>query len=270
MARLRILVTGGTGFLAPFVVRVAQALGHTVVTTSRSVGDVAIDLQGAGMVDAVLEAMAPDVVLHLAAMARLADCEQDERAATRINAEVPARFAERIGARCVFVSTDLVFDGRAAPYAATAPVSPLSVYGASKAYGEEQVRAHGGRVVRLPLLFGPDASGRGATASLRAQLQRGQRPSLFTNEYRSPMHAFDAAQALVALVERPDGPVLLHVAGPERVSRWELGQRFARVAGLDASALQAAECQDPLRPRDVALVPCLPPSRSLDAMLADG
>jgi dTDP-4-dehydrorhamnose reductase len=269
MAALRVLITGATGFLGAHVAAAVEAAGHVACTTGRHGGAVAVDLAAPGMVAAVHEALRPDVVLHLAALARLDVCEHDPRAAARVNADVPGALAERYGARLLAVSTDIVFDGRGAPYTVDAPPAPLSVYGASKAEGEERVRAHGGRVVRVPLLFGPDARGRGATASLRQQWASGARPGLFTNEYRTPLHAADAARSLTALVVDPDGPALSHLAGPERLSRWELGCRFAAQLGIAPDRVQPIECEDPLRPRDVALVPSVPAVRSLAAMLAD-
>jgi dTDP-4-dehydrorhamnose reductase len=167
---------------------------------------------------------------------------------------LPEQFAERFGARLLFASTDLVFDGRSAPYAENAPPSPLSVYGASKAQGEDRVRVHGGRVVRLPLLFGADPLGRGATASVRAAIAEARPFGLFTNEYRTPLHAADAAGALVEAVVDPDGPNVFHLPGPERVSRWQLAQRLCAVQGLSTEALDSVECQDPLRPSNTRSV----------------
>jgi dTDP-4-dehydrorhamnose reductase len=269
MASLRILVTGATGFLGTHVTAAVKAAGHRALSTGRRGGDVAVDLLAPGMVAAVVQAAAPDLVIHLAALSRLDECERDPAAALRTNAWLPEQFAERFGARLVHVSTDLVFDGAHAPYEPHDPIGPLSVYGQSKAQGEERVRAHGGRVVRLPLLFGPDELGRGATASLRAALQQRRPVSLYPNEYRTPLHAADAAAALVALAVEPDGPGLVHLAGPERVSRWELGRRFVQAQGLDEGLLQPVECVDPLRPRDVSLAGEWRAVRSLSAMLAD-
>lgn len=270
MPALRILVTGASGFLGGFVQRAVRAAGHELLTTSRRSGDAAVDLAAPGIAGALAQALRPDVVLHLAALARLDECEREVPRARAVNADAVEALAERFGARLLAVSTDLVFDGRHAPYGALDPVGPLSVYGLSKAEGEERARAHGARIARLPLLFGADAQGRGATASLRATLQAGRRASLFANEYRTPLHAADAAAALVDLVVAPDGPGLLHVAGPERVSRWELGRRFCARHGLPLGQLDAIECLDPLRPRDVSLRSDVTPRRDLDAMLADG
>ena len=81
--------------------------------------------------------------------------------------------------------------------------------------------------------------------------------------------AADAAQALVEFVVDPDGPNVFHLPGPERVSRWQFAQRFTGVKGLAIETLTSAECQDPLRPRDVSLLGAWRPSRSLDEMLSD-
>lgn len=269
MPALRILVTGASGFLGGYVQSAVRAAGHELLTASRRVGDAAVDLTAPGIAAALAQGLRPDVVMHLAAMSRLDECERDNARARAVNAAAVEALAERFGARLLAVSTDLVFDGRHAPYAANDPVAPLSIYGLSKAEGEELARAHGARVVRLPLLFGGDAQGRGASASLRATLQQGRIASLFPNEYRTPLHAADAAAALVELVVDPAGPGLLHVAGPERVSRWEFGRRLAARHGLRLHLLQPVECLDPLRPRDVSLRSDVLVARSLDAMLAD-
>ncbi|MCB9879896.1 MAG: sugar nucleotide-binding protein [Planctomycetes bacterium] len=269
MVRPRILVTGATGFLGPYVVAALRGRDAAVVTAARSAGDAAVDLSRPGMVDAVLEALAPDRVVNLVAMAKLGDCERDPARAQHVNATLPADLAARLGERLLHVSTDLVFDGRGAPYDEVAPVEPLSAYGVSKAAGEQAVLGSGGRVVRLPLLFGKDDRGRGASAMITAAVAGGQRLALFTNEYRTPLHAADAAEALAELTLDLGGPRLLHVGGPQRCSRWEFGQQVCAALDLSPALLTPAECQDPLRPRDVSLVTQWPQRRSFAAMLRD-
>jgi len=269
MATVRILVTGASGFLGPRVVQTLRDRGHVVLTTSRTNGDAVVDLAAPGMVAAVAQATAPDLVLHLAALARVDECQLHPERARAINTMVPHLWAQRFGARLLHVSTDLVFDGRGAPYSEASTPSPLSVYGSTKAEAEDLVRQHGGRVARLPLLFGPDEHGRGASASLRRSITSGTPSRLFTNEYRTPLHAADAAEALAELVLDPDSPSLVHVPGPERCSRWEFALRFCAAQGLDVEWLSPVECQDSLRPRDVSLVGLFAPRRSLEAMLAD-
>lgn len=266
---MRILVTGHNGFLGPFATAALRARGWEVVTASRTGGDAQVDLAQRGIADALADALAPDFVLNLAACSRLADCERDPARAFATNATAPRLLAERFGDRLLHVSTDLVFDGRGAPYHELDAVGPLSTYGMSKARGEEHVRQHGGRVARLPLLFGPDTHGRGASAMVRAAVAAGRTVVLFTDEYRTPLHAADAANGLVELLPLRRGPGIVHLRGPERCSRWDLGLRLCTAHGLDATLLLPAECQDATRPRDVSLGGEWNPPRSLGAMLAE-
>lgn len=76
------------------------------------------------------------------------------------------------------------------------------------------------------------------------------------DEFRTPLDYATAARILVRLVEIPAAGVL-HIAGRERVSRYELMQRAARVLGLDANLVRANRRQDANlaepRPADVSL-----------------
>lgn len=274
MPAFRALVTGATGFLGPFVVAALKRRRARVVGVGRRGGDVSVDLVHVDTRREVLVASAPDVVVHLAAMSRMGDCAADPDRARLVNALLPGALAEAMGGRLLMVSTDLVFDGRAAPYRATDPVAPLSTYGMTKAEGEERVRAAGGKVVRLPLLFGPDPAFRGATGMIRAALMARKSVALFPNEYRTPLHAADAAVAIAGIAARmAEGdaavPFVQHLPGPERLSRWELGQRFCAVHGLPAELLVPVECEDAARPRDVSLAGEWHASRTMDEMLAD-
>ena len=63
------------------------------------------------------------------------------------------------------------------------------------------------------------------------------RATLFADELRCPIDVTDLAAAVVELVDSDyAGP--LNVAGPEAVSRAELGRLVAHHEGLDASALK--------------------------------
>lgn len=268
MRRFRVLVTGATGFLAPVAASELRRRGHAVTMSSQSGGDRRADLTDGNSRYELLQWARPELVLHAAALASMATCAANPEQARVLNADVPEALARELGARFLMVSTDLVFDGRSPPYQATDPVAPLSAYGASKAEGEERVLRAGGRVVRLPLLFGPDANNRGATGMLRAALTEGRPQLLYTNEYRTPLHVADAARGLADLLVLTAGPQRAHLPGPERISRWQLGRRFCTAHGLPAELLQPAECQDSMRPRDVSLVGEWQCGRSLDEMLA--
>lgn len=260
----RVLLTGATGYLGHHVESQIRARGLELVIAGRRAADVPLDLADPASIQGALESVEPDLILNLAAVSSVGICETEPDLAERGNRDAPAVLAGS-GLRLLHVSTDLVFGGDRAPYASTATPDPLNVYGRTKAQGEAAVDAGGGLVVRLPLLFGPSFDGcRGATDMIRGE----QRVSLYTNEYRTPLHVADAATALVDLL-LTDRTGVLHVAGQERVSRWDFGCRFTAVAGIAADHIVPGECDDPTRPRDVSLVSDWDCPRSLDEALRD-
>lgn len=280
----RFLVLGASGFLGVRLVRalaVASDVGAVFCASRRPTrgwagfdgvegGREALELDLAdGDPAPFLERLRPTVCVLAAAVSRGDACEREPALAQLVNAVAPGRVAAwcaRSGTRLVHVSTDLVFDGELADGAryreGDAP-SPLHVYGRTKAEGERAVlAAHpAALVVRLPLLFG-DSEGRaiGASDALLAALERGERPRLFVDEWRTPLDVDDAAAALVECA-RSEHRGLLHVAGPQRLSRHELGLEVLAASGAPAEEVgdriepvrRAGLDLDPPRPRDVSL-----------------
>jgi dTDP-4-dehydrorhamnose reductase len=217
----------------------------------------------------LFSATQPSVIVIAAALSRMSACDSDPETAREVNGALPgglARLAVSYGARVVHVSTDLVF-GAEPPqeerYTPEDVPAPLSIYGHSKVDGEERVRKADPEalVCRLPLLYG-DSFGRGLGASdgLLAALERGETPVLFDDEWRTPLGVADAARALVELA-RGELAGTLHLAGPERLTRAELGRLILLSNGTGTGKVhrhfrtgtRAELGLDESRPADVSL-----------------
>lgn len=214
----------------------------------------------------------PTHILHVGALTSVTDAYQRPYDARRINTEATGVLvcaAAECAARLVFVSTDMVFDGRQAPYSEIAPTDPPSEYGRSKAAAERLLaRCERALVVRVPLMYGFPCTPRPSTFVQQITALRERQPlRLFTDEYRSPVWVADAARALIALARSGlcDGPRrpraghdgIIHVAGPERLSRYEMGVRFARLLGIPDPVLEPVsrlsfDAAEP-RPADLSL-----------------
>ena len=140
----------------------------------------------------------------------------------------------RSGTRLVFISTDLVFNGERGGYREEDEPAPLSVYGRSKRDAEAIVRASPNSVVvRLSLLYGPSLNGCPSFFDEQTvALRTGRNVTLFTDEWRTPLDLPTAARALAALAAA-DATGLLHIGGPERLSRYEMGLRLASSLGAE-------------------------------------
>lgn len=108
---------------------------------------VVADLSSPESLDALLDAVAPAIIVNAAAYTAVDKAEQEESAATAVNGKalnVLSQWAARHGALLVHYSTDYVFDGTATkPYVEDAETAPAGAYGRSKLAGEEAIRASG-------------------------------------------------------------------------------------------------------------------------------
>jgi dTDP-4-dehydrorhamnose reductase len=140
---MKLLLLGADGQVGWELRRSLAALGE-VVTAGRAEG---ADLAQPQAVAALAERVAPQVIVNAAAYTAVDRAEQEPTLARAVNAESPgalARSAARLDAWLVHYSTDYVFDGSGStPRDESSPTAPLSVYGASKLAGEEQIRASG-------------------------------------------------------------------------------------------------------------------------------
>ncbi|MGR6917338.1 SDR family oxidoreductase [[Actinomadura] parvosata] len=135
------------------------------------------------------------------------------------------------------------FSGAGWSYDETCPPDPITPYGAAKAAAETAVRAvlPAAAIARTSLIVG---HGRSVQETLVRSLATGTREGvLFTDDVRCPVHVTDLAAALVEVAVRGLTGVL-HVAGPDAVSRHELGVLIARRDGLDPSRLRTSRRAD--------------------------
>lgn len=223
----------------------------------------AVDLCDAASGLALLDSTRPRVIVHAAAVTSVQAAYDDPGAARRTNVDATKRLAEWAAghdARLIYISTDMVFDGSAAPYDESAATCPVSRYGRSKADAEEAVRAIGGDalIVRLPLLYGLPAVDRPTTfVSQLAALREGRALRLFTDEFRTPIELGDAARAVIeAAASTATG--VLHVAGPQRLSRYEMIEIAARALAIERpnlTPISRTEAGGPEpRPADLSLL----------------
>jgi dTDP-4-dehydrorhamnose reductase len=276
---MRVLLTGASGQLGAYLLRELTATGRQVVAWSGSragrlfgVELHPVDLSDPSAIAAAFADARPEAVLHAGAMAGVADCLREPDRAERVNTGGTRTLADlcgRAGVRLLFVSTDLVFDGEHAPYREDATPAPLSHYGRTKAAAEDPVRAAGGLVVRVSLLFGPSLTDRPTFFDQQvAALRSSKSLTLFADEWRTPLSLAVAARALTGLLTADDTGVL-HLGGPERMSRLEMGRRLADSLNVAPTRLASASRLDVTglepRPRDVSLDSSLWRSRTLGA-----
>ena len=220
-------VTGAAGLIGRYLIQTAPlyAPGWRVAPITRA----RLDLADVALVRQTFLAEQPQLVIHCAALSRSPDCQANPALARQQNIDVTACLAGLAAdIPFLFLSSDLVFDGGQGCYDELAETNPLSVYAETKVAAERIILANSKHtVIRTSLNGGTSSSGsRAFNEELRIAWQAGRELRLFTDEIRSPIPALATARAVWELAMQ-NRPGLYHVAGSERLSRWEIGQLIA-------------------------------------------
>lgn len=201
---MKVLITGANGQVGKALMATKPA-GWTCVALDRT----ALDLADADAIVRKVDAEQPDLVLNAGAYTAVDRAESEADLAHAVNAGAPAAFARALagsGKRLVQVSTDFVFGGdRSAPclpYRPDDPRSPQSVYGISKATGEDGAGSEA-IIVRTSWVY---AAGGGNFVRTMLRLMR-ERDELrvVSDQIGSPTWATGLARTLwdLAKLDRP-------------------------------------------------------------------
>jgi dTDP-4-dehydrorhamnose reductase len=217
-------LTGANGLIGNYLVQAAPKFAPQAEIRALTRAD--FDLLDFAAVERAFQKDRPQRVIHCAAISSVSDVQKNPQLARRVNVEA-TRFLAELAAEIqfAFFSTDLVFDGRKGNYVETDKTNPLHIYGETKVAAEEIVLKNPRHlVVRTSLNGGVSRAGNAFNEQLRRSLpSAGQGMTLFTDEFRCPIPAVETARAVWELAEK-NGAGIFHVAGAEKLSRFQIGQ----------------------------------------------
>jgi UDP-glucose 4-epimerase len=202
---MRILVTGGAGFIGSNVADRLLALGHSVAIFDdlssglrENVAEAARffehDLRNPEAVEAAFAAFHPDIVVHHAAQIDVRHSVDDPAYDAETNIVAGIRMLDacvRHGVKkLIYASTGgaLYGEGKQLPATEEHPISPEAPYGASKYAFEHYVRLYrtlkglDSTVLRYPNVFGPRQNPHGeagVNAIFIGLMVEGKRPTIF-------------------------------------------------------------------------------------------
>jgi dTDP-4-dehydrorhamnose reductase len=267
-----LLITGVSGFLGWHIYQKTRSSWSSFGTYfSKNVNSndqnlIKINLTDLAAVKELFQQIKPDAVIHTAAQSKPNLCQEfpQESWAVNVTASLEiARLCNQYQIPLVFTSTDLVFDGKNAPYSENDPVSPVSIYGEQKIAAEKGILAIYPRaaICRMPLMFGsPSPTANSFLQPFLKTLREGKELSLFTDEYRTPIGANSAVSGLLLALEKIQG--IIHLGGKERVSRYQFGLLMSEIFNISPDQIK------PCLQADVPMSAPRPPDVSLDSSLA--
>lgn len=243
-----VLITGGAGLLAinwARAVRDRSPVGlafHERQVQLRGVSGRTVDLESPKDLDAWIESAEAGAVVHTAGLTSVEACEADPERARRVNVELAANVAAacaRANVPFVHISTDHLFGSTQDLVEEDQPVSPVNVYGRTKAEAETRVlEANPASLVVRTNFYGWGTSYRRSFSdSIIDALRADREIVLFHDVWYTPI-LMDALIASVhgLLDARASG--IFHVSGDDMLSKYEFGRRLAAQFGLEDGRLR--------------------------------
>lgn len=243
MKKKILLVTGASGYLGRHLTVRAldsfrvMAAYHGHAGQVKAGEPVPLDLSRRDTALAGITSLAPEIIIHTAAVNPGAGSEQEMMQINGQGSGYVAEAAARLGSRLIYLSSDVVHSGQHAPYDDEAPPSPINAYGRSKAAGEAAVReiVPGAAIVRTSLIYGLEEMDRGTTG-FAERLRAGQPLVLFNDVIRQPVWVDSLAAALLKLAEL-DFAGTLNVVGRQALTRELFGRLLLDWWQVDSQGL---------------------------------
>ena len=239
---MRILITGARGMMGRDLTRLAGEAGLEAWPTDveHLVHDPAdrIDVTDFADVARAMDHFGPDLVMHLAAMTQVDDCERfPDRAwlANAVGTRNVALHCRTRGIPILYVSTGSIFDGtKGTPYHEFDAPNPQSVYSRSKHQGEVAVRElvpeH--YIVRAGWMFGGGPEDKKFVAKMIDLAREKEELRAVDDKFGSPCYTVDISRRCLELI-RTGRYGTYHAANEGFCNRFEMAQAIVEFAGID-------------------------------------
>jgi len=238
---MKILITGGTGFLGAKLMAILSKEHEVTGTclTKRGKNCIHLDVTNENQVSSILTQLRPDVVIHTVAISDPDLCESAMGKAWRINVKGTRNIAsvcKAIGCKLVYISTDYIFDGRKdGDYNEDDEANPLNYYGLTKLEGEKitQSGLTYYLVIRAPILYGFNDEEDRLTfvTEIIGKLKNDKKVYVDDEQRRYPTLIDDIASAINELIKR-DAKGIYHFGSKEGITKYQWALKIAHLYRL--------------------------------------
>ena len=231
---MRVLVFGATGLLGRALMREWQ--GDEV----SGLGSRDADIRSLQEVKNTVARHRPDWIVLAAAYTDVDGCETNRGLAFAVNttgAANVARASADAASKLIFLSTDYVFDGaKGQPYQTNDPISPQSVYGQTKAAGEEEIRKilPSACILRTSWVFG--TGGKCFPDTILRLAGSREALDVVDDQRGSPTYTIDLARAIIELC-RADAAGIVHATNSGDCTWFDFAKQIVANSGLKTRVL---------------------------------
>lgn len=196
------------------------------------------DLVEFDRVATVIEQIAPDAIIHTAAMTNVDLCEKEQDACDLINVKVVDHLitcCKKGSIHLIHISTDFIFDGLKGYYTEEDVPHPVNYYGLSKWRSEELITKSKieATILRTILVYGiTEDLKSNIILWVKYNLENKRDINVVTDQWRMPTHVDDLAEACIYAFENGVKGVF-NVSSSQLLSIYEIALLVADKFNLD-------------------------------------
>lgn len=249
---MRVLIIGSTGVIGSHLGETLKQKGNEVFGTSRHVDandqySFRLDLANTvNAIEVVSRLPKMDAVVISAGMTGLSECEKNPELSRVVNVssqvEIAKWFVESGCQKVVFLSSNRVFDGKAANVKSGTKYSPMTEYGRQKTQAEEQILGLGDatRVIRFTKVLSENSKLLGGwVIKIRAEEQI----SAFTDVSISPITKKYACAVIESVLFSASASIV-QASSVDEISYFEMACSIAEQLGADKSIVRQQIASD--------------------------
>lgn len=251
---MTIVITGANGLFGSHLSHYFSRLGWTVHPFVRRQVSFPMATTYCNLADydhafEIISQKKPTAIIHNAANGNPNLCESDPEQAYLANVvttQILCQVARELKIPLVFISTDLVFDGRKGNYFETDQPNPQHVYGHTKLKAEQRVALLDRYYIfRTSLLIGRSLTGTSGFLDQFIQRIREKSPFFaYSDEYRTAITCQIAAFCIERTLSKLPPSGIYNLAADETLNRYEMAQKLCRHYKLNEQLVHPSRLEE--------------------------
>ena len=243
MAKIRILITGGSGLLGKSLIEtrdpnfkiVATYVGKYTMKNHDDIRYQKVDIRNYNAYEQLFQQFRPDVTIHTAGIGSPDYAEKHRKEAWDMNIEGSRNIyslCEKVNSRLVYISSNGIYDGENAPYGEEDIPKPINYYGDLKLKAEEILMEATipCAIVRPILMYGWNYSFERSNIATYAleKMAKGLKVQVYDDVFLTPLYSIMCGKAIWRIIQDEKYDVF-NVAGAERVSIYHMIKKLVDI-----------------------------------------
>jgi len=239
---MRILITGSTGLLGPYLMTAFSRLGEVSGVSTKD-----CDLTVESNVQTMFVRIWPKIIVHAAAMTNVDECSVHPNKAVIANCGRTENLIRNMptGCRFIYISTDMVYSGHGPHREHSKSENPINMYGMSKFMGEYAAAKAENHLIIRTNLYGLARTTRASSLVdfFLGHLKSQDSFNVFTDSFFNPLWTKTLADNL-AIMARTNKVGTFNLGASTSMSKAKFAMLLANEMGLSAQGMRPVAAKD--------------------------